>query len=134
MNWWRLAANLLIIIPLSCTFSSTLDTTPPQVFNCPMEDVRGSQVATTSGTSLATWNTISAFDLDSGATPAHSSMSLYGQTTSTQFPYGFTTVGYEFIDNAVPPQNIALCTFLVAIPGKREFNCNRKWYKLTTTN
>ncbi|XP_033625699.1 fibropellin-1-like [Asterias rubens] len=98
------------------------NTTPPQVFNCPKEDVRGSQVTTTSGTSLATWNPISAFDLDSGATPAAFSMSLYGQTTSTQFPYGFTTVGFEFIDNVVPPQNIALCTFLVAIPVANDGN------------
>ena len=87
-----------------------------------MEDKRGSKVATTSGTSLATWNTISAFNLDGGATPADSSISLYGQTTSTQFPYGFTTVGYEFIVNPVPPgpANIALCMFFVAIPGESE--------------
>ena len=100
----------------------TTDIKPPQVYSCPMEDIRGYEVATIAGTSLASWNTVDALNLDGGATPADSSKSLYGQTTSTQFPYGFTTVGYEFIDNPVPPgpANIALCTFFVAIPGESE--------------
>ena len=100
----------------------TTDIIPPQVFNCPKEDARGSEVATIGGKNFANWNTISAFNLDGGATPAYSSISQYGQTTSTQFPYGFTTVGYAFIDNPVPPgpANIALCRFFVAIPGESE--------------
>ncbi len=87
-----------------------------------MADVSGNAVSTVGGTSPAVWNAVVAYNLEPTPSLANSETSLYGQTSATQFQYGFTTVGYEFIDNPVPPgpANIALCTFFVAIPGESQ--------------
>ncbi len=83
-----------------------------------MGDISGTPSSTVGGTSPAVWNSVVAYNLEPSPSLAYSNGSLYGQTSATQFPYGFTTVGYEFIDKPVPPgsANVALCTFFVAIP------------------
>ncbi|XP_038069837.1 hyalin-like [Patiria miniata] len=94
------------------------DTVPPQLFGCSAVDVAGISVGTTAQTSTGTWQTPSGFNLQPGGgfTTPFETKNIYGQTSgSTQFNYGFTTVGYRFVDNppTSPPQNNAYCTFFV---------------------
>ncbi|XP_038069618.1 uncharacterized protein LOC119738747 isoform X6 [Patiria miniata] len=110
----------LVLAVLLCLARTSLaqDMVPPQVFGCPGTDIAGTTLTTTSQASTAMWNTPSGFNIQPGPifAPVFEFSNIYSQTSeSTQFNYGFTTVGYRFVDNGPtsPPQNSAFCTFFV---------------------
>ncbi|XP_038067480.1 mucin-19-like isoform X4 [Patiria miniata] len=111
-----------VLLTVACMTKPALsqDVVPPQLFGCSVVDIAGTPVSTTAQTSTGTWQTPSGFNLQPGQsfTTPFETANIYGQLSgTTPFNYGFTTVGYRFVDNppTSPPQNNAYCTFFVRV-------------------